>query len=138
MNLSVTLPTSLIDCVTCRTLRFFFNYLFRTGNQPEFSLNVRPVGIQSRCAAPLPIISSNTLPSFQTHALRLPSLPPMSALRTIIIMPCINNASQYINNSGWSSERGEQGRKRRGVQREQIISQQYFLLLIKHSGLRFV
>jgi len=45
----------------------------------------------------------------------------MSALRAIIIMPCINNASQYINNTGCSMERevggggGDLGRWKRGV-----------------------
>ncbi len=53
---------------------------------------------------PHPIISCDTLPLFiGTHTLRLPSPPlllPTSALRAIIIMPSINNASQYINNAG--------------------------------------
>lgn len=42
-----------------------------------------------------PSLSSNR----HTHSDCLHPLLPMSALRAIIIMPCINNASQYINNA---------------------------------------
>lgn len=45
---------------------------------------------------PLPLLC----PTTPSPLLDYPHSPfPMSALRAIIIMPCINNASQYINNT---------------------------------------
>lgn len=62
------------------------------------------------CYPPSPHLSpASPLPLFR-HTLRLPSpLLPTSALRAIIIMPCINNASQYINNASLQHGGGVEG-----------------------------
>lgn len=60
------------------------------------------VSVQSRIVTPpSPPLSPATTHSDYPH----PPLP-MSALRAIIIMPCINNASQYINNASLQHEEG--------------------------------
>ena len=63
------------------------------------------------------LVSSHTLlhspPPTDTHSDYPHPSTPTSALRAIIIMPCINNASQYINNAslqhGWGAGGGGGG-----------------------------
>lgn len=90
---------------------FLFNSVFRGGLLSSLfmwaccSRVLKPY--RHHHTPPLPLLC----PTTPSPLLDYPHSPfPMSALRAIIIMPCINNASQYINNTvAWREELGEWG-----------------------------